>query len=98
MMASIFRVLPDAKTQWRDLWPGAALSALLFNCGKYFIGLYLGRTTVTSGYGAARSFIVVLLWIYYSSQIFLLNAEFTHVLTVEQDKNVHPNTNTVHIS
>ena len=98
MMAAIFRVLPDAKTRWRDLLPGAALSSLLFTLGKYLIGLYLGRATVTSGYGAAGSFIVVLLWIYYSSQIFLLGAEFTHVLALERGGGVRPDTDAVSIS
>src|SRR5207249_559230 len=65
--------------RWRDVWVGAFVTALLFTLGKYLIGLYLGRSGVTSAYGAAGSLVVILLWVYYSSQIFLFGAEFTQV-------------------
>ena len=75
----IFNVLPDIDIRWRDVWVGAAFTALLFSLGKYLIGLYLGRSALSSTYGAAGSLIVLLVWIYYSSQVFLMGAEFTQV-------------------
>jgi membrane protein len=79
MFAAIYKVLPDAKLSWRDVLVGAVVTALLFTVGKFLIGLYLGRSLVASSYGAAGALIVVLLWIYYSPQIFLLGAEFTKI-------------------
>jgi membrane protein len=79
MFAMLYRYLPQTRTAWRDVWFGAALTALLFNLGKFLIGLYLGRSSVTEGFGATGSLAVFLLWVYYSAQIFLLGAEFTWV-------------------
>ena len=79
LFAMIFKVLPDVDIRWRDVWVGSAITALLFSIGKFFIGLYLGRSAFSSTYGAAGSLIVVLLWIYYSAQIFFIGAEFTQV-------------------
>ncbi len=79
LFAMIFKVLPDVHIRWRDVWAGAAFTALLFSIGKTLIGLYLGRSALSSTYGAAGSLIVLLVWIYYSSQVFLLGAEFTQV-------------------
>jgi len=79
LFAMIFKVLPDVSTSWRDVWIGAALTALLFTFGKLLIGLYLGRASMTSTYGAAGSLIVLLLWVYYSAQILYFGAEFTQV-------------------
>jgi len=79
LFAMIFKVLPDAKIAWRDVWMGAIISALLFNLGKLLFGLYLGRSSVTSAYGAAGSLVVVLLWVYYSAQMLLFGAKFTQV-------------------
>ena len=79
LFALIYKVLPDAEIQWRDVWIGAAVTALLFTIGKYLIGLYLGNSSVSNAYGAAGSLVVLLLWIYYSAQILLLGAEFTQV-------------------
>jgi len=79
MFAMIFKVLPYARPAWSDVWIGAALTAALFTLGKYLIGLYLGKASVGSTYGAAGSFVVLLLWIYYSTQILLFGAEFTQV-------------------
>jgi membrane protein len=79
LFAAIFKILPDVRIEWRDVWPGAAVTALLFSVGKWLIGAYLGRAGVGSIYGAAGSLIVLLLWIYYSAQIFFLGAEFTEV-------------------
>jgi membrane protein len=79
LFAVAYRVLPRVKIAWRDVWIGAVVTAALFTGGKYLIGLYLGQAGVDSGFGAAGSLVVILLWVYYSAQIFLLGAEFTWV-------------------
>ena len=79
VLAVIFKILPDAKVRWRDVWVGAAITALLFALGKWALGLYLGSGSAASAYGAASSLITLLLWVYYSSQILLFGAEFTQV-------------------
>jgi membrane protein len=79
LIGAIFRVLPDVELSWRDVAWGSAITSILFLAGRYAIGFYLGRTGVTSTYGAAGSLVLVLLWIYYSSLIFLVGAEFTRV-------------------
>ena len=79
LFASAYRILPRVRIAWRDVAVGAIATAALFEVGKYLIGLYLGRASVSSGFGAAGSFVIVLAWVYYSSQIFLLGAEFTWV-------------------
>jgi membrane protein len=77
LFALIFKVLPDVKISWRLVWPGAAFTALLFTAGKYALGLYLGRASVSSPYGAAGSLVVLVIWVYYAAQIMFLGAEFT---------------------
>jgi membrane protein len=79
MFAVIYRLLPDVRLAWRNVWVGAVVTALLFTLGKSLIGLYLGRSAAASVYGAAGSFVVILLWIYYSAQVFFFGAEFTKV-------------------
>lgn len=79
LFAAIFRILPDLKIEWRDVWLGAAFTSALFVLGKFALGLYLGRSAVGSSYGAAGSLVVLLLWVYYSAQIMLFGAEFTQV-------------------
>ena len=79
LFAAIYKVLPDKRLEWRDVGVGAVATALLFTLGKFLIGLYIGSSAVASSYGAAGALILVLLWIYYSAQIFLLGAEFTKV-------------------
>ena len=79
LFALIFKVLPDAKVAWRDVWVGALLTAALFTIGKYALGLYLGKSNVASAYGAAGSLVLILLLVYYSAQILLYGAEFTQV-------------------
>jgi membrane protein len=79
LFAMIFKVLPDTKITWRDVWVGAAVTSLLFTLGKMLIGFYLGKSSLASAYGAAASFVIVLVWVYYSSQILLLGAEFTRI-------------------
>ncbi len=78
LFALVFKVLPNVRVAWRDVWIGAAITSLLFSVGKFLIGLYIGKTSVASAFGAAGPFVVLMLWIYYSTQIFLLGAEFTH--------------------
>ena len=77
LFAMIYKVLPNADIDWKDVWIGAAITALLFEIGKFLIGLYIGKSSVGSSFGAAGPFVVLMLWIYYSTQIFLLGAEFT---------------------
>lgn len=79
LFALIFKVLPDAKVAWRDVWIGAALTSALFTIGKFALGVYLGKSNVASAYGATGSLVLVLLWVYYSAQILLYGAEFTQV-------------------
>jgi membrane protein len=79
LFAMMFKLLPDARIAWSDVWVGAAITALLFTLGKFLIGLYLGKSDVGSAYGAAGSLVIVLLWVYYSAQILLFGAEFTQV-------------------
>ena len=79
MFATIYKLLPEVRIAWGNVWIGAAVTALLFTLGKFLIGLYLGRSAVASVYGAAGSLIVILLWVYYSAQIVFLGAEFTKV-------------------
>lgn len=77
LFALIFKFLPDTPIAWRDVWIGAALTSLLFTIGKSLIGLYLGRSSIASVYGAAGSVVVVIVWVYYAAQIFFYGAELT---------------------
>jgi membrane protein len=79
VFAMIYKTMPRVSIHWRDVWVGAAVTAVLFITGKTLIGLYIGRSGISSAFGAAASLIVVLLWVYYSAQIFLFGAEFTWV-------------------
>ena len=79
VFAMLYKFMPRVTIHWRDVWAGAAVTALLFTIGKSLIGLYIGKSAVSSGFGAAGSLVVVLVWVYYSAQIFLLGAEFTKV-------------------
>jgi membrane protein len=82
--AAIYKILPDARIPWRDVWVGAAASALLFHVGKYGIAAYVSTSDVASCYGAAGALIIVLVWVFYSAQIFLLGAEFTKVMFADR--------------
>jgi len=84
LFAMIYKFLPRAEIPWRDVWIGAGVTAILFAVGKFLIGLYIGRSGIASGFGAAGSFVVLLVWVYYSTQIFLLGAEFTWVYAHER--------------
>jgi membrane protein len=79
VFALIFKFMPNVRVAWRDVWIGAAMTSLLFTIGKVLIGLYLGRSGIASAYGAAGAVVVILLWVYYSSQILFFGAEFTQV-------------------
>jgi membrane protein len=83
LFALVYKFLPRAEIAWRDVWIGAAVTALLFAVGKFLIGFYIGRSGISSAFGAAGSFVVLLVWVYYSTQIFLLGAEFTWVYAHE---------------
>lgn len=88
LFAFAYRYLPDVRLRWRDVWLGAALTAILFTVGKWLIGLYLGRSTFTSSYGAAGSLIVLLVWVYYSAQIVFFGAEFTQVYALASGRSL----------
>jgi membrane protein len=83
LFAVIYKMLPDAPLSWQDAWFGAIFTAVLFSLGKYGIGVYLGNSGVTSSFGAAGSIIALLLWVYYSAQIFFFGAEFTRQYTLK---------------
>ena len=78
------KYVPEAKIEWKDVRVGAVFTALLFTLGASLLGLYLGKASPESTYGAAGSFVVVVIWIYYSAQIFFFGAEFTHVHALDQ--------------
>ena len=79
LFAMIYKIMPTAKISWHDVWMGSAVTALLFNVGKSLIGLYLAKSSVATGFGAAGSFVILVAWFYYSAQIFLFGAEYTWV-------------------
>src|SRR5207302_4706809 len=83
LFAMIYKVIPRVRIAWRDVWVGAAVTAALFAVGKWLIGLYLGKSSVASAFGAAGSLVVLMLWVYYSAQIFLFGAEFTRMYAEE---------------
>jgi membrane protein len=90
LFAMIFKILPDAKIDWRDVWVGSAVTAALFTVGKAGIGAYLGHSGLTETYGAAGSVVVLLMWVYYSALILLFGAEFTHVYALNTRRHVPP--------
>ena len=90
LFAMIFKFLPDVKIQWRDVWTGAVITAILFGIGKWLLGFYLGSGAAGSAYGAASSLITLLLWVYYSSQILLFGAEFTQVYAARSGRAFKP--------
>jgi membrane protein len=97
LFAMIFKILPDVRTRWRDMWVGAAMTSVFFLIGKWALGLYLGSGAAASAYGAASSLITLLLWIYYSSQILLFGAEFTQVYATEFGSPIKPAKHAVQI-
>jgi membrane protein len=83
LFAMIYKIMPDVKLAWRDVWIGALVTSFLFAIGKSLIGIYLGSSSFSSAYGAAASVIVILVWVYYTSQILLAGAEFTRAWVEE---------------
>jgi membrane protein len=79
LFALLFRYVPDQRVSWKDVWIGALATALLFDAGKFLIGFYIGKSSISSVFGAAGSGVVILAWVYYSSQLIFLGAEFTQV-------------------
>jgi membrane protein len=90
LFALIFKYVPDAKVAWKDVWVGAAVTALLFTIGKFLLGVYLGRGSVGSAYGAAGSLVVLVVWIYYSAQILFFGAELTQVYAKRHGSRIEP--------
>ncbi len=90
LFAIIYKVVPDAQITWSDVWIGAAVTALLFIAGKFLIGIYLGYSAERSAYGAAGSLVILMIWIYYSTQIFLMGAEFTRVYAERFGSRIKP--------
>ena len=97
LFAMIYKFLPDVVISWKDVWIGAAVTALLFSAGKYLIGIYLGRTATTSAFGAAGSLVVLLFWVYYSALISFLGAEFTQVYARRYGPGIQPQKHAVRI-
>jgi membrane protein len=95
LFAVTFKVVPDANVRWRDVWIGAVMTAFLFSVGKFLIGLYLGKSTVASSYGAAGSIVLLVIWVYYSSLILFLGAEFTQVYAKRFGSRIRPSENAV---
>lgn len=98
LFALIFKVLPDAKIRWSDIWAGAIFTALLFTLGKFLLGLYLGRQSTASAYGAAGAVVLILLWVYYASVILFLGAEFTQVYAKARGHRVAPTEHSVRVT
>ncbi|HEY3278070.1 MAG TPA: YihY/virulence factor BrkB family protein [Syntrophorhabdaceae bacterium] len=92
LFSLIYKILPDVRVRWRDVWLGGAFTSLLFTLGKFCIGLYLGKSSMASGYGAAGSLVVLLVWVYYSAQIFFFGAEFTQLYTNRYGSRMKPTT------
>ena len=86
LFAMIYKVLPAVRIAWRDVWIGAAATAVLFEVGKYLIGLYVGKSAISSAFGAAGTLVAVIAWVYYSAQVFFLGAEFTRVYAMSRTK------------
>ena len=90
LFASMYKILPDAVIQWKDVWAGAAITSLLFTAGKFLIGAYLGRSGAADAYGAAGSLVLLVLWVYYSSMVMLVGAEFTEIWSERHSGPVQP--------
>lgn len=95
--ALMFKYLPDVKIQWKDVWIGSVITAVLFTIGKFALGLYIGNGSFSSSYGAAGSLIIVLAWVYYSAQILFFGAEFTQVYAKEYGSGIQPDKHAVFV-
>jgi membrane protein len=98
LFAMIFKILPDVKISWRDVWIGAATSAFLFTLGKLLLGLYLAKANIASSYGAAGSLVVILVWVYYSAMILFFGAELTQVYANRYGSRIVPDRNAVPVT
>lgn len=97
LFAMIFRFVPAVRIGWRDVWIGAGLTAALFTVGKFLIGIYLGRSGVTSAYGAAGSIVLLMVWVYYSAQILLFGAEVTQVIARRAGRRIEPDAHAIRV-
>jgi len=97
IFAMMFKVLPDATVRWKDVWVGSLVTTVLFALGKYLIGFYLGNSAFNSAYGAAGSLVIILVWVYYSTVIFLFGAELTFVYAKEMGSEIRPYSNAVKV-
>ena len=98
LFAMIFKILPDVKISWKDVWIGAAATAFLFTVGKLLLGLYLAKANIASAYGAAGSLVVILVWVYYSAMILFLGAEFTQVYANRYGSRIVPDRDAVPVT
>ena len=98
LFALIYKVIPDAEIAWSDVWIGAGVTSLLFTVGKFLIGLYLGHSSVGSAYGAAGSLVILMIWVYYSAQVFLLGAEFTQVYAERRGSRIKPEDSAMNVA
>jgi membrane protein len=90
LFAVVYKVLPDVQIAWTDVWIGSAITAVLFTLGKFLFGMYLARSSIRSAYGAASSLAIILMWVYYSAQVFLIGAELTQVYANRYGSHVKP--------
>jgi membrane protein len=97
IFALIFKVIPDAKIRWQDVWMGAFVTAILFSLGRLLLGLYIGHSGVSSSYGAAGSIVALVIWVYYSAQILLFGAEFTEAHAARFGSRIEPTENAIPI-
>lgn len=95
LFGMIYKILPDVKIGWNDVWIGATITSLLFTIGKFLLGLYLGNSSFGSTYGAAGSLVIILTWVYYSAQILFFGAEFTKVYARKYGSQIVPNENAI---
>lgn len=98
LFAMIYKILPDAKIAWKDVWMGAAITAVLFDIGKFFLAFYLGKTGLGSAYGAAGSLVIILTWVFYFAQILFLGAEFTKVYVRLYSEEIVPDDYAIRVS
>jgi membrane protein len=90
LFAVVYKVLPDVEIAWTDVWVGSAITAILFTLGKFLFGMYLARSSIRSAYGAASSLAIILMWVYYSAQVFLIGAELTRAYANRYGSRVKP--------
>jgi len=90
LFAMVFKILPDVKIAWSDVWVGSAITAILFTLGKILFGMYLARSSISSAYGAASSLAIILMWVYYSAQVLFIGAELTQVYANRYGSQVKP--------